>query len=49
MSVAVIPSKDCAAPAIKDIQAWAEGESGVKLKALCTDRRGEFTMMEFTD
>jgi hypothetical protein len=38
MWVAVIPSKDRAAAAIKDIQARAEGESDIKLKALHTDR-----------
>jgi transposase InsO family protein len=48
MWVATISSKDRAAAAIKDIQAWAEGESGLKLKALRTDRGGEFTAMEFT-
>jgi transposase InsO family protein len=35
--------------AIKDIQARAEGESDIKLKALHTDRGGEFTAMEFAD
>jgi transposase InsO family protein len=49
MWIAMIPSKDLAATAIKDIQAWAEGESGLKLKALHTDRGGEFTVMKFTD
>jgi hypothetical protein len=49
MWVAVIPSKDHATAAIKDIQAWAEGESGLKLKALRTDRGGEFTVIEFAD
>jgi hypothetical protein len=49
MWVAVIPSKDHAAAVIKDIQAWAEGESGLKLKALHTDRKGEFTTMEFVN
>jgi hypothetical protein len=49
MWVAVIPSKDRAAAAIKDIQARAEGESGLKLKAFHTDRGGEFTATEFTD
>jgi IS30 family transposase len=43
MWVAVIPSKDRAAAAIKDIQARVEGESGLKLKVLRTDRGGEFT------
>jgi hypothetical protein len=41
MWVAMIPSKDRAAAAIKDIQAWAEGESGLKLKGLHTDRGGK--------
>jgi transposase InsO family protein len=49
MWVAMIPSEDRVATAIKDIQAWAEGESGLKLKALHTDRGGEFTAIEFTD
>jgi hypothetical protein len=49
MWVATIPSKDHAATATKDIQAQAEGESDLKLKALCTDRGGEFTATEFTD
>jgi hypothetical protein len=49
MWVAMIPSKDRVAAAIKDIQAWAEGESGLKLKALHTDCRGEFTSTEFAD
>jgi hypothetical protein len=47
--VAVIPSKDCAAATIKDIQARAEGESDIKLKAFRIDRGGEFTAMEFAD
>jgi hypothetical protein len=50
MWVVVILSMDrVAAAAIKDIQAWPEGESGLKLKALPTDCRGEFTTIEFTD
>jgi transposase InsO family protein len=49
MWAATIPFKDRAAAAIKDIQAWAEGESGLKLKALHTDRGGEFTAIEFAD
>jgi hypothetical protein len=49
MWVVMIPFKDRAATAINDIQAWAEGESGLKLKALHTDHGGEFTTMEFTD
>jgi transposase InsO family protein len=49
MWVAVISSKDRATTAIEDIQARAEGESGLKLKALRTDRRDEFTMTEVVD
>jgi hypothetical protein len=49
MWVAAIPSKDCAVAAIKEIQAQAEGESGVKLKVLRTDRGGEFTSIEFAE
>jgi hypothetical protein len=47
MWVAVISFKDCAVAAIKDIQVRAEGESGLKLKALHTDHGGEFTTTEF--
>jgi IS30 family transposase len=43
MWVVMIPSKDHAVAVIKDIQARVEGESGLKLKALRTDRGGEFT------
>jgi hypothetical protein len=49
MWVAAIPSKDRAATAIKDIQARTEGESSLKLKALHTDRGGEFTATGFTN
>jgi transposase InsO family protein len=49
MCVAMIPSNDHAAAAIKDIQARAEGESGLKLKALWTNSGGEFTAMEVTE
>jgi hypothetical protein len=49
MWVVAIPSKDRAAAAIKDIQARAEGESGLKLKTLRTDRGGGFTATEVTD
>jgi hypothetical protein len=49
MWVAMIPSKDRAAAVIKDIQARAEGKSGLKLKALHTDHGGEFTTTEFAD
>jgi transposase InsO family protein len=47
--VATISSQDCEAATIKDIQAWVEGESGLKPKALRTDRGGKFTAMEFAD
>jgi hypothetical protein len=49
MWVATIPSKDHVVVVIKDIQARTEGESGLKLKALRTDRGGEFTTTEFVD
>jgi hypothetical protein len=49
MWVAMIPSKDCVVAAIMDIQAWAEDEFGLKLKALHTDRGCEFTTTEFMD
>jgi transposase InsO family protein len=49
MWVAAIPSKGRAAAAIKDIQVQTEGEFGLKLKALRTDREGEFTATEFMD
>jgi hypothetical protein len=45
----MIPSKDRAVAIIKGIQARAEGESGLKLKALRTDHGGEFTATEFVD
>ena len=35
--------------AIKEFQARAEGESGLKLGALRTDRGGEFTSIEFAE
>jgi transposase InsO family protein len=49
MWVAAIHSKDCDAAAIKEIQAQVEGRSGAKLRALCTDRGGEFTAAEFAE
>jgi len=49
MWVAAIPSKDRAAAAIKEIQARAESESGVKLKVIRTDRGGEFISIEFAE
>jgi hypothetical protein len=49
MWVAVIPSKDHAVASIKEIQAWAEGESGLKLMAIHTDHGGKFTMRVFME
>ena len=49
MSVAMLPSKERAAVAIKEIKAWAERESRLKLGALRTDRGGEFTSHEFAE
>jgi hypothetical protein len=49
MWVVVIPSKDHAMTAIKEIQARAEGESDMKLRALHPDRGGEFTAREFAE
>jgi transposase InsO family protein len=49
MWLATNPSKDHATAAIKEIQAQVEGESGLKLRALHTDRRGEFTAREFVE
>jgi transposase InsO family protein len=47
MWLTLIRSKDEAANAIKHFQAHAEVESGRKLRALRTDRGGEFTSIEF--
>jgi hypothetical protein len=49
MWVAVIPTKDHVATDIKEIHVWAEGESGLKLRALCTDCGGNFTVREFAE
>jgi hypothetical protein len=49
MWVAMIPSKDRAMTVIKEIQAQAEGESGLKLRALCTDHGCKFTATEFAE
>ena len=49
MWVTMLPSKDCAAMAIKEIKARAEGESGLKLGALRTDQGGKFTSHEFIE
>ena len=47
MWVVMLSSKDRAVKAIKEIKAWAEGESELKMGALRTDRGGEFTSHEF--
>lgn len=49
MWLSLLPSKDGAAAAIKRIQAAAERKSGKKLRALRTDRRGEFLVHHFAD
>jgi hypothetical protein len=49
MWVAMVPSKDHAIDAIKEIQAWVEDESGLKLRVLHADHGCEFTTREFTE
>ena len=49
MWIALLPSKDAAAAAIKNIQAAAERKSGKKLLALRTDHGGEFAAADFVD
>jgi transposase InsO family protein len=49
MWIALLPSKDAAAAAIKNIQAVAERKTGKKLLALRTDRGGEFAAADFID
>jgi transposase InsO family protein len=49
MWIVLLPSKDAAAAAIKNVQAAAERKSGKKLLALRTDRGGEFAAADFTD
>ena len=44
----LLPSKDAATDAIKQVQAVAEKESDRKLQVLRTDNGGEFTIVEFT-
>jgi hypothetical protein len=48
MWVVVLGSKGEAADAIRRAQAAAEAECGRKLRVLCTDNGGEFTVAEFT-
>ncbi|WVZ67203.1 hypothetical protein U9M48_016315 [Paspalum notatum var. saurae] len=48
MRLRLLTTKDQAAEAIKEIKARAEAETGKKLRALQTDRGGEFTSLEFS-
>ena len=48
MCISLLPYKDAAATAIKHIQALAERKTGKKVKALRTDRGGEFAAADFT-
>jgi transposase InsO family protein len=47
MWICLLTTKDAAAEAIKRVQAAAERKSRQKLKALRTDRRGEFAAVDF--
>jgi len=47
MWIALLPSKDTAAAAIKRIQAAAERKTGKRVRALRTDRGGEFLAGDF--
>lgn len=49
MWVSLLPSKDAAASAIKNIQAAGERKTGKKLIGLRTDRGGEFTAASFAE
>ncbi|WVZ76856.1 hypothetical protein U9M48_024782 [Paspalum notatum var. saurae] len=49
MWLALLPTKDGAPAAIKRIQVAAERKSGEKLRALRTDRGGEFTAADFNN
>lgn len=49
MWIALLPSKDAAATAIKNIQAAAERKSGKKLLMLRIDRGGEFAATDFVN
>ena len=49
MWFSLLPSKDAAATAIKNIQAAAERKSGKKLLMLRTDRGGEFAASDFVN
>ena len=47
MWLSLLPSKDAAPAAVKRIQAAAEGKSGKLVRALRTDRGGEFLAKDF--
>jgi transposase InsO family protein len=47
MWIALLPTKDAAAAAIKRVQAAAERKTGKKLLTLHTDRGGEFAAVDF--
>jgi hypothetical protein len=49
MWVVLLPTKDGTAAAIKNVQAAAKRKSGKKLRALRTDRRGEFSTNHFKE
>jgi transposase InsO family protein len=49
MWICLLPTKDAAADAIKRVQAAAERKSGKKVKALRTDRGGEFAAADFIE
>jgi transposase InsO family protein len=49
MWVVLLPTKDSAPTASKNVQAAAEQKSGKKLCALCTDRGGEFMTGHFNN
>jgi hypothetical protein len=49
MWVVLLPTKDGAPAAIKNVQAAAERKSGKQLRALRTDHRGEFTVNHFKE
>jgi hypothetical protein len=49
MWIVLLPTKDGAPAAIKNVQAATEWKSGKKLRALRTDRRGKFTTNHFKE
>lgn len=49
MWIRLLSGKHEVAAAIKQFQAGVEAETGRKLRALCTYRRGEFTSVEFAE